>query len=309
MMSTRQKLFPLGLALLFLAGTTLAAGKQTSPFVFPIENFHRGKTPWTNLLANNDPKNFQFVIVSDRTGGMRDDIFGEAVEDINLMQPEFVISVGDFIQGYTRDEDEMYDEWEEFNEMVQQLQMPFFYVPGNHDLSYPELLDEWEARFGPTYYSFKYHDVLFVVLNSQFIINPKDYWGGEHRKQIRFLEKTLKKAGDVRWTIVLLHHPIWGLRNSDKLESGSYERWLEVEERLKGRKYTLFAGHTHKFNLTGRDENTSYITLATTGGGSKLRGVSYGEYDHFLWVTMTDDGPIIANLLLDGVLDLHDSGL
>ncbi len=304
-----KKSFQLFLALLFLGGTTFAAGRQESPFSFPIENFHRGKTPWTNLQANNDPKNFQFAIVSDRTGGMREGIFEEAVEDLNLMQPEFVISVGDLIQGYTRDEDEMYDEWEEFDDMVRQLQMPFFYVGGNHDLSYPELLEEWEARFGPTYYSFKYNGALFVVLNSQFIDNPKDYWGAEHEKQLRFLEKTLEKAGPVRWTFVFLHYPFWTLRNSEKMMPGSYGRWVEVEELLKGRKYTVFAGHTHKFNLTGRDENTSYITLATTGGGSKMRGVSYGEYDHFLWVTMTDDGPIIANLLLDGVLDLHDSRL
>src|SRR5262249_39565293 len=42
--------------------------------------------------------------------------------------------------------------------------------------------------------------------------------------------------------------------------------------------------------------------LATTGGGSKLRGPEYGEFDHVVWVTMKKDGPVIANLLLDGIL-------
>ena len=41
--------------------------------------------------------------------------------------------------------------------------------------------------------------------------------------------------------------------------------------------------------------------LATTGGGSKLRGLRYGEFDHLAWVTMKKDGPVIANVLLDGV--------
>jgi len=301
--------FHLLLSLLLLAGSAFASGKKESPFSFPAMNFHKGKTPWTNLQANNNPGNFQFAIVSDRTGGARDGVFEEAVDDLNLMQPEFVISVGDLIQGYTRDEDEMYDEWEEFDEMVRQLQMPFFYVPGNHDLSYPELLEEWEARFGPTYYSFKYNGVLFVILNSQFIDNPKDTWPGKHKKQLAFLEKTLKKAGSVRWTFVFLHHPFWNLRNSKKMMEGSFDRWLEVEERLQGRKYTVLAGHTHNFNLSGRGEGgMNYITLATTGGGSQLRGVSQGEYDHFLWVTMTAEGPVFANLLLDGVLDLSESG-
>ena len=304
-----KKPFQLFLAVLFLGGSALATEKKQSPFSFPVKNFHSSKTPWTSLEANNDPKNFQFAIVSDRTGGARDGIFEEAIDDLNLMQPEFVISVGDLIQGYTRDEDEMYDEWEEFDDMVQQLQMPFFYVPGNHDLSYPELVDEWEARFGPTYYSFKYNGALFVILNSQYIDNPKNRFDGEHKKQLAFLKRALKKAGSVRWTFVFLHHPFWNLRNSKKMMPGAFDRWLDIEKLLQGRKYTVFAGHTHHFNLSGRGEGgMNYITLATTGGGSELGGVSQGQYDHFLWVTMTDEGPVFANLLLDGVLDIHESG-
>src|SRR5262245_66619881 len=45
-----------------------------------------------------------------------------------------------------------------------------------------------------------------------------------------------------------------------------------------------------------------YLQLATTGGGSKLRGLEYGEFDQIAWVTMKPDGPRIANVLLDGVL-------
>jgi hypothetical protein len=43
--------------------------------------------------------------------------------------------------------------------------------------------------------------------------------------------------------------------------------------------------------------------LATTGGGSALRGPIFGQFDHVLWVTMTDDGPVMANLMLDGIFD------
>ncbi len=43
--------------------------------------------------------------------------------------------------------------------------------------------------------------------------------------------------------------------------------------------------------------------LGTTGGGSRLRGPQFGEFDHVVWVTMTDQGPIIANLMLDGIWD------
>ena len=32
-----------------------------------------------------------------------------------------------------------------------------------------------------------------------------------------------------------------------------------------------------------------------------MRGIDYGEVDHFVWVTMKKDGPVIANLMLDGI--------
>jgi hypothetical protein len=39
------------------------------------------------------------------------------------------------------------------------------------------------------------------------------------------------------------------------------------------------------------------------GGGSGLRGPVFGQFDHVMWVTMTDDGPILANLMLEGIWD------
>ena len=39
----------------------------------------RGQEPWTSLKLNNDPDQFQFAVVSDRTGGHRDKVFSRAV--------------------------------------------------------------------------------------------------------------------------------------------------------------------------------------------------------------------------------------
>ena len=272
---------------------------------FTVEQYAGGKTPWTHLEANNDPDHFQFVVVGDRTGGMRPGVFAEAVEKINLMQPEFVVSIGDLVTGRHKSIDA---EWNEFNGIVQRLEMPFFYVSGNHD--FKARIDKiWTERFGPSYYSFKYNDVLFITLNTMFIINGENLWPGEHERQLAFLKETIAKETDVRWTILLVHHPLWNYvktAETPKSFRPIHERWLEIEQVLKDRKYTLFAGHRHQYNKEVRN-GQKYITLATTGGGSKLRGVEYGEFDHFLWVTMTDDGPVIANLLLDGVLDIEQT--
>src|SRR5882672_7117117 len=51
--------------------------------------------------------------------------------------------------------------------------------------------------------------------------------------------------------------------------------------------------HVHVFRKYLRN-NTSFYQLATTGGGSSLRGVEYGEFDQVAWVTMKPQGPVIA---------------
>ncbi|HRI88554.1 MAG TPA: metallophosphoesterase, partial [Candidatus Hydrogenedentes bacterium] len=90
--------------------------------------------PWTSLELNNDPDKFHFAIVSDRTGGARPGIFETAVEKVNLMQPEFVMSVGDLIEGHKEDMVQVEKEWAEFRDIIAKFEMPFFLVPGNHDM-------------------------------------------------------------------------------------------------------------------------------------------------------------------------------
>ena len=95
-------------------------------------------------------------------------------------------------------------------------------------------------------------------------------------------------------TMVFMHHPLWAF--------GEANGFNEVEAALEGRNYTVFAGHTHKYLHEVRNDQNHYV-LATTGGGSKLRGPKFGEFDHIGWVTMTDSGPELVNLALSGILE------
>ena len=59
---------------------------------------------------------------------------------------------------------------------------------------------------------------------------------------------------------------------------------------------------SHHYVQYRRNGDRSYYSLATTGGGSQLRGVPYGEFDHVTWLTMEKDGRQVVNLKLDGIL-------
>ncbi len=253
-----------------------------------------GRNPWTHLRLNNDPDEFRFALVSDRTGGHRSGVFSRAVEQINLMQPEFVLSVGDLIEGYTDNPERVAGQWKEFQSYVHKLQMPFFYVPGNHDLANPYMEQAWTEKFGRRFYSFNYRNVLFLVLSSEDNPGKEGKEGFVGPEQIEFVKKALEENANARHTIVAVHRPMWTQPN---LPSNG---WLEVEKALAGRKYTVFAGHIHRFRKFVRN-GANYYQLATTGGGSRLRGLDYGEFDQIAWVTMKKDGPVIANVLLDGI--------
>ena len=257
-------------------------------------------TPWTSLTPNDADDLFHFVIVADRTGGERPGVFPAAMPKINLLEPAFVVSVGDLIEGYTEDQSQLDREWDEFERFVGELETPFFYAAGNHDMSNALMAETWQRRFGPSYYRFVYKDVLFLVLNSELfgmVSDPNSAVPGPwtQEEQLGFIERTLAEHPDPRWTIVIIHQPLW-----DYTEVRG--DWPLVEEMLGERNYTVFAGHFHRYVKHVRNDR-KYITLATTGGISSMRGPVYGEFDHIAWVTMTSNGPRIANLLLDGIHD------
>ena len=168
-------------------------------------NPENGPNPWTNLLFNNAPGNFQFAIISDRTCCEREGVIFDAVKKLNLLQPEFVMSVGDLIEGYTENRKQVVAEWEEFDMFVDMLEMPFFYVAGNHDYTNPVMADIWKERLGKSYYHFTYQDVLFVMLNS----NDAGHSHHMTMERVDWLESVLKENPAPRWTLVFIHAQLW----------------------------------------------------------------------------------------------------
>jgi hypothetical protein len=286
----------LGLGALALFAVAVAFSRPDRPSDLAIKQEMRN--PWTSLRINNDADEFQFAIISDRTGGHRPLVFSRAVERLNLLQPEFVLSVGDLVEGGKRSDEQLEAQWQEFDGYVKRLGMPFFYVPGNHDVGNAASDALWQKRLGRRHYHFVYRNVLFLCLNTDD--PPGSGSGNFGNEQVAWAKKTLADNASVRWTIVALHKPIWKANNPKK------RGWTAIEKALVNRPYTVFCGHVHRYQKFVR-QGQNYYQLATTGGGSKMRGIAYGEFDHVVWVTMKKNGPVLANILLDSVLpdDLH----
>ena len=141
-MRTKSKAAGAAYIVVFVAGFPLVAGCvqqgaiiQESVAEAPIFSYDEAALPaakpWTSENFRNNPGNFQFAIVGDRTGGANvEGTFDLAVDQLNLMQPEFVINVGDMIEGYSDDPADLNAEWDGIDDMLGRLEMPLFRTGG-----------------------------------------------------------------------------------------------------------------------------------------------------------------------------------
>ena len=293
-----------------------------------------GSNPWSNLDFPDANVDFQFALIGDNTGGAYPGVFDAAMTKLNLIQPEFVLSVGDLIEGYSNNPQALTAEWDEIDASVDKLDMPFFYVVGNHDIGDPASVDVWRERLGRTYYHFVYKDVLFLCMDTEdppqevpdwliqgmakvtkleesdpeqakvlqlemlakvkeAFITGEEYISAFSDEQIKYFKEVIATYTDVKWTFIIVHRPVWQANPQDRT-------FMEIESALAGRPYTVFAGHAHTYEYQERN-GMDYIRLSTTGGAWVLDPP--GNFDHIAWVTMTDKGPIVANVTLDGIFD------
>lgn len=296
-------------------------GTDTPP---TFEHNLAGKTPWISGTVDAAEDKFTFAVISDLNGGERAGVFDVAVAQLNLLRPEFIVSVGDLIDGGTTDRVTFTREFDSFDARAAKLHAPLVRIGGNHDLSHPKMREFWAERYGPRYSHFIYKDVLFLFLDSEDyaedrmveIFTARDnaiklldagetekaqagpYYQMQERvsghigtDQAAYFSKVIKDNPGVRWTFLFMHKPVW--MNEDR------DAYKEIALALDGRPYTLLNGHFHELQhheRGGRD----HIILGTTGGSQNANSTS--SFDHLTLVTVDTKEPAIAHIRLDGIM-------
>jgi 3',5'-cyclic AMP phosphodiesterase CpdA len=291
--------------------------------------------PWSltdRLLA--PPGGFTFGLLSDRTGLARPGVFERAVDVLNWLRPDFVVQIGDLIEGYTTDAAQLRAQWDEAERILDRLDVPLFRVVGNHDVSNDVMRSEWLRRHGLLHYHFRYDDVLFLVLDTCDPPQDLSELGGDGEHELtpeKLAELHAMRESDPEG----LRRKFEAMADWDSTvpaaiseeQIGYFERVLREHadarwtvvcmhmpawqgdghpalERLRAalgtRPYTMVAGHIHNYRrevIGGRD----HIRLGPTGG-AWVRSGDEGNFDHVSLVRMASDEPRIANVVLDGVL-------
>ncbi len=280
--------------------------------------FHSSRTSKIDLPLPAEKEAFTFVVYGDRTGGPPEgvSVLADAVRDTNLLEPDFVMTVGDLINGYST-EDVWMTQMTEFKSIMNELACPWFPVAGNHDIYWRgpdpkkkpvgEMESAYEIHFGPLWYAFQHKKSWFIVLYSDEgdpITGNKTFSKPEAQKmspeQFRWLDQTLTKAKDAEHVFLFLHHPRW-------LGGGYGDDWERVHQRLKkaGNVSAVFAGHIHRMRYDGPRDGIEYVTLATTGGAQSGALPEAGYLHHYDLVTVRKDRISLAAIPVGEVMDVR----
>jgi predicted phosphodiesterase len=245
------------------------------------------------IRAVTEPKNdFRFSILGDRTGGATEQVYGRIWREVDLLHPDFVINVGDTIEG--GGDDRAAAQWEELRPLFARYKhYPLYFTPGNHDVFSDTSEQIYEKETGrPAYYSFNYEEAHFTVLdNSRTVMLTAD--------QIAFLVKDLEKNKSRRPKFVFFHKPYW----IPLLKLGAGDFPLHQVAKKYGVEYVV-SGHGHQFVRLVR-EGIVYMEVGSSGG-SIQRGTMRGEdfaqgwFYHHVWARVKGSKVEMTVKELDG---------
>ncbi len=251
--------------------------------------------------AVNSPDTFRFVILSDRTGRHIPGLWAQAVKETNRLKPDFVMFIGDLIEGYTNDEKKIRRQWTHIDAITQRLDAPFFYCPGNHDVmpdACRKIYTQLHGVNGKAWYSFDYRRCHFLIADSSAMIGKDKKLAEE---QWAWLKKDLAGANKVcEHVFVFIHHPMFSGK--------SRPHWKRLRAMLDAEKTTVFSGHWHTLSY-GLQDGVSYYVLSATAGGSggalAKPNRKAGEFQSYAHVVVDGGKATISFIPLGEVLP-HD---
>jgi len=252
---------------------------------------------------------FSFVQLCDPQlgmGGYEHDVesFQMAVDQINELNPEFVVICGDLVH-HAND-----SSYADFLRIREGFNMPSYLAPGNHDVGMTPndtTLAYYRTTVGEDYYDFLHKGYAFVVTNSQLWKADVE---GESEKHDQWFKETLTKHNKNKPTLIVIGHIPLYIEQTDEEENYSnfpLDKRSELLELFEQHEVLAYlTGHTHS-TIIHRYDNTQLVSGETTSKnfdnrpmGFRLWEVSPDTIKHHLVALQPSIGEI---LLIDTTLN------
>lgn len=230
----------------------------------------------------------RFAVIGDRTGDHQEGVYEDILVEIERLKPEFVMTVGDQIEGYTDDTTRLNAEWAEYKGLIKALSMPIHFTSGNHDILSDVQESIYRTQIGEPYYSFDQDGIHFVVVENGRWSRSEEL----SSKQLDWLANDLQAHREAAITMVFMHKPFWynstALGKPDTLHSLFKAYGVDA----------VFCGHFHEY-FSGKYDGIIYTAVGSSGGGANPgpTGLLY----HFCWVTVDNGKMTIAPIIKGGV--------
>lgn len=245
------------------------------------------------IFAGDYP--FKFIVWGDSQFN-NPEVFEKIVRETNLLKPAFVIQVGDMINGYSYDTEKIRKEWEKFREQIAPLTVPFYPVPGNHDITTTPVLSIYSEVWGKDkfYYSFDFQKSHFIILNDVYP-GMMDRISDE---QIKWLKKDLKKNKKAENIFIFFHSPLFKIEDFN---------WNQIHDLLKTYPVrAVIAGHSHVYDFSEKD-GIKYFIVNSSGETSRINHLT--GHSHGSMVVSVDKTKIDYAYIADGAIFAHDAVL
>lgn len=228
------------------------------------------------------PDCFDFIVVADSNSLKpleQSDVFRRCIQEFNILKPNLVVHAGDMILGGSAEG--LPPQWDLFEQVIGQCEAPYLPAPGNHDITDPASEQLWLDRIGPTRYTFRYGNSLFILLNTE-------EQGAAERisdEQTAWMRQQLE-ASDARNVFVFLHRPLFAHDGDpDQAEALWDKQWSNMAEAFRGHPVrAVFAGHEHLYRDCGTRDGVHYVIC----GGASVYGMGgpedEGSFNHYLLV-------------------------
>jgi len=233
----------------------------------------------SKTAVNEPPRdNFRFVVLGDRTNTPNQKAFEMVLKDIERMRPDFVVTVGDLIEGY-KDSAGTVRDWDQTLPSLKLISCPVYLAPGNHDITTPDVRSIFIKKTGRNpYYSFDHQ-------NSHFIIMDNSLAGSADKldeAQLKWLEKDLKALKNRAGIYVLMHKPFW----ADGVGAGKPDKLHDLFKKYKVT--AVFTGHWHQYASEVYD-GIRYVVMGSSGSEiGPSENHSLAVFYQYLWVTVKD---------------------
>lgn len=191
-------------------------------------------------VISHFPTKFKFVVINDVTGTASHQvalrILGKAIEEINLINPSFVLFTGDLVNTGGHE-----SEYQMFYDYLQMFEVPTYVAPGNHELYEDEERVNYRRYIGPPYYSFNFGTYHIVTIDSGF--------GEIDSTQLDWVREDLASHANSTQIFMQLHLPIFpASADIMHVEEPAKSTLLELIDQYNVS--MVFMGHIHHDQVT-----------------------------------------------------------